>query len=123
MSTDFIFCPLCGASKWLTNKTRASALGRLTENKCSGCKNFTYTNVTCLVKHQFLVGITQTVRHSVEAIIKPYKVCVFYQDPIGTSIWDSETYQTLLTLNSAVTFNWYKNEDLVDKIKKYILFS
>jgi hypothetical protein len=123
MTVDFIFCPLCGATKWLTNKTRASAQGRLTEHRCSGCKNFTYTNVTCLVKHAVLVGITQSVRHSIEATIKPYKIGVFYQEPIVTNIWDSETSQLLLSLNSAVTFNWYKNEELIEKVKKYILFS
>lgn len=123
MTVDFIFCPLCGATKWLTTKTRASAQGRLTDNKCSGCKKFTYTNVTCLIKHPILIGITQTVRYSIEATIEPYRIGVFYQEPIVTNIWDSDTSQNLLSLNQAVTFNWYKNDELLDKIKKYILFS
>ncbi len=123
MTVDFIFCPLCGATKWLTTKTRASTKGKLTDHTCSGCKNFTYTNVTCPVKHSVLVGINQTVRHSVEVTIKPYLIAVYYQDPPATYINDSKTLERLVTLKSAVTFNWYKNEELLDKIKKYILFS
>jgi len=128
MTVDFIFCPLCGASKWLTDKTGSCSTGKLTKYNCSGCKNFKYVNVTRLVKHSVLVGITQTVRYSVEAVIKPYSVTVFYfsgingDEPGFTNI-RSDTGELLVSIKSIITFNWYKDELLLDKIKKYILFS
>lgn len=122
-TNDYIFCPLCGGVNWLTNKTKvAPDGGRLTYFKCKSCKKFNYYNHTRLVDHPFLAGVTQTTRYSVEATVQNYKILVKYHDKT-TSFYDDETEKLLLHLNTCVTFNWYKNEDLIEKIKKYLLFS
>ena len=119
---DYIFCPFCGATKWVTDKTQATAKGKLTFHRCSSCKKFSYTNITTLIDHPILVGITQTTRYSVEAEISHYKILVsYYKDE--TEFEDTDKREVILTVNSAVQFNWYKNEELISKIKKYILFS
>lgn len=45
MNDYFIFCPFCGESSWLTEKSRTYEEGRLESHKCSDCKKFTYTNI------------------------------------------------------------------------------
>jgi hypothetical protein len=124
MTTDYIFCPLCGATKWITDKTGSAHAdkGRLTKHKCSSCKKFSYTNHSALIEHNILVGITQITRYSVVADIDPYRISVFYHAN-STQFQDIDCNNVILILNSAVTFNWYKNEELIEKIKKYVLFS
>jgi hypothetical protein len=122
MSTDYIFCPLCGGIKWLVDKSRFAEGGRLTSHKCGGCKKFMYTDHTVLVDHQILIGITQTTRYSVEATIDPYRITVFYHAK-STQFQDIETNNVIMVVNTAVSFNWYKSEELVNKIKKYVVFS
>lgn len=122
MTTDYIFCPLCGATKWITDKTGYANKGKLTAHKCSGCKKFNYTNHTGIIEHQVLVGVTQTTRYSVVADIETYRISVFYHANT-TQFQDIDSNNVVLVLNSAVSFNWYKNEELIDKIKKYLLFS
>lgn len=128
MSPDFIFCPFCGATKWIIDKTGApisilaSFKGQLEHHKCSGCKNFTYSNI--MEHDKSLAGLEyfKKIRYSVQAIIKPYEIDVSYVDK-HTTLTEWETGKVLLKLNSAITFNWYKNEDLIEKIKKYLVFS
>lgn len=122
MSQDYIFCPFCGGVKWISDKTGYADGGRLASHKCAGCKKFTYVNHTELVKHPVLEGITKTTRYSVQADILPYRIIVFYHKN-STQFQDINTHQVILVVNSAVAFNWYKNEELVDKIKKYVVFS
>jgi hypothetical protein len=121
MTQDYIFCPFCGSTKWTLNKTK-SINGELKSKQCSFCKKFTYVDITSLVEHKFLVGITQTTRFSVEAIIDKYRITVFYHNN-STQFQDMDSYDVILVVNSAVSFNWYKNEELLSKIKKYLVFS
>lgn len=122
MSYDFIFCPLCGGSKWLTDKTRSNIDGKLIQHKCADCKEFIYINHTTAFEHPVLVGLTKTVRYSIQVRIYDYIIVVNYHD--NTTVFESyDSGDLILKLNVAVAFNWYKNEDLIEKIKKYIVFS
>lgn len=121
---EYIFCPFCGSIKWITDKTGSSGKGqRLSYHKCSGCKKFTYTNVTVLIDHPILVGVTHTQRYSVEAEIGNYKITVFYYDKSMTEFVDLDKREVVLTINSPISFNWYKNDELISKIKTYVVFS
>lgn len=122
MSQNYIFCPLCGGVKWISDKSGYINAGRIETNKCGACKKFTWTTHTALVAHQVLVGITKTTSFSVQADISHYRITVFYHKN-STQFQDLDTNEVILTVNSAVAFNWYKNEELVSKIKTYILFS
>lgn len=122
MSIDFIFCPLCGATKWNIDRNQPHPDGKVASYKCNGCKNFTYKNITSIVKHSILVGITQTTRLSIDAKIEPYFISVNYKVK-QTDFLDCESGKLLLSVNTAVAFNWYKNEELINKVKKYLVFS
>lgn len=39
MINDYIFCPLCGGVKWITDKTGFANDGKLEYHKCAACKN------------------------------------------------------------------------------------
>lgn len=121
-SINFIFCPLCGGVKWITDKTGYADNGKLTYHKCAACKKFSYTNHTKLVDHPILVGVTHTTGYEVEAKIMPYKIRVNYHHN-HTQFSDEASNKLILEVNTAVKFNWYKNEELVNKIKKYVVFS
>lgn len=122
MSYDYIFCPLCGAVKWITDKSGAFAGGKLESHKCSGCKKFTYVNLFNKTLSPAGLEVWARSRFSVVARIEPYIVSVFYHKN-STQFQNADSNEVILVLNSAVTFNWYKNEELVDKIKKYLVFS
>lgn len=121
-TTDFIFCPFCGGVKWTVDKSRKVAEGTLEYHKCQLCKKFVYTNVWNSGTSSAGLEVMNKRRYSVEAIIPPYKIQVFYLDN-KTNFIDYDSGDLVLEVNLAVTFNWYKNEELVDKIKKYVVFS
>lgn len=127
-TTDFIFCPFCGAVKWITDKTGAiqahhpGGAGTLESHKCSGCKKFTYINHWALGKSPAGLDIFNKTRFSVQADIEPYRILVLYKENI-TQFLDLYDKKLVLQVNACVTFNWYKNEELVDRIKKYVVFS
>lgn len=123
MSTqDYIFCPFCGSVKWTTDKSGYAQEGRLEKHECSGCKKFTYTNHMQHTKSPAGLEIFEKKRYSVVAHIDPYLITVNYFDK--TTIFESWSTGTLiLSLGAAVTFNWYKNDDLLEKIKLYTVFS
>ncbi len=123
MSTqDFIFCPFCGSIRWTTDKSGYAQKGRLERNTCAGCHKFHYVNHLEHTTSSSGLEIFCKKRYSVEATIDPYIIKVNYLEA-RTEFQDLDTYQVILTLDTAITFNWYKNEELVDKIKKYVLFS
>lgn len=121
-TTDYIFCPFCGAIKWTNDKSRYADGGRLEYHKCQGCKKFIYTNHIKNVKSPQGLEYFEKTRYSVEATVDKYKVTVFYHKK-STQFIDIDTGHVILVLSSPVTFNWYKNEELVEKIKKYLVFS
>jgi hypothetical protein len=122
MNEDYIFCPLCGGMKWLVDKTGTSHDGRLTFHECSSCKNFNYTNETVIVKSEILIGVTNTSRLSVMADIFPYLISVYYKEN-KTEIMDTDSFKLLLRFNKVIQFNWYRSEEVIDKIKKFLVFS
>lgn len=119
---DFIFCPLCGGTKWITDPTGYADGGKLTYKKCTNCKKFTYINHTAIVEHAFLVGVTHTSKYEIDATIDPYRIKVNYHKGF-TQFLDAYSNKLVLEVQTAVNFNWYKNEALVKKIKTYVLFS
>ena len=119
---DYIFCPFCGGIGWITDKTRSDGKGRLTYHKCASCKKFAYTNITTLMDHPVLVGVTHTERYSVEAEISHYRIYVHYHIN-RTEFEDLDKFEVILTIDTAINFNWYKNDELVSKVKTYVLFS
>lgn len=123
---DFIFCPLCGGVKWLVDKSRGvgNTPAKLETHKCNACKKFTYTNHIVPVKVPSILEIfaSDITRYSIEATIGNYDISVFYKDKV-TNFRDHTTMKLILSLDQAVTFNWYKNEELIAKIKKYVIFS
>lgn len=120
---DYIFCPFCGSNKWISDKSGGyNYKDRLESHKCSGCKNFTYCNIIKQEKSPAGLEIFSKGRFSVVAKIRPYIISVFYEKG-STQFQDIDSNDVILVLNRVVTFNWYKNEELVDKIKKYVVFS
>lgn len=119
---DYIFCPFCGNSKWITDKTGYDFVsqGKLTYNKCSGCKKFIYINLTRKVDHPFLKDITEEVRFKLQAEIGDYYITVNYIDGYTEFL---ENGKLALKLNQVINFNWYKHTELLEKIKTYLVFS
>jgi hypothetical protein len=123
-TTDFIFCPLCGSIRWITDKTKSTKIGKLEAHKCCGCKKFTYTNhiIKTSLSSNLKIESYDKTRHSIEALIEPYYISVYYEDKV-TNFRSDDKLELILSLGQAVSFNWYKREELVEKIKKYVLFS
>lgn len=125
MSYEYIFCPFCGGSLWITDRTQrvtTSSGGKITHNKCDSCKAFSYSNISVPVEHPLLFAITESKRLQVTAWILPYKIIVNYLDNF-TEFYELDGGKFILKINQAVNFDWYKNEELVEKIKKYVVFS
>jgi len=122
MTINYIFCPLCGGVKWITDKSGNLQNIKLDMFKCSGCKKFLYKNAIEPVEHPTLLNITKTNRYSIEAEIEQYHVSVYYYNNT-TEFRDAKSWKIILILNQVISFNWYKSEELVAKIKKYILLS
>jgi hypothetical protein len=124
-TTDFIFCPFCGGVKWITDKS-GTASGhpsyQLESHKCAACKKFIYINAWDKGISEVGLQYIKKRRYQIEAIINPYKIKVFYMDP-KTIFINNNTDKIVLSIEQAVTFNWYKNEELIEKIKKYFVFS
>src|SRR5688572_4454448 len=103
MNSDFIFCPFCGSSDWITDKTRQYNDEMFISNKCAGCNNFGYAG-------------TKDSLHEIHATMRPYKVVVDYEFEF-TGIYALDN-STILYLEQLINFNWYKYEETLDKIKK-----
>ncbi len=122
MIEDYIFCPLCGGVDWTSDKTGTTKEARLTWYKCTACKKFSYTNATSIVKNTFLIGVTEVKRYAVKAEIEPYRINILH-DVNETVIRDAYTSKEILTIAKALDFNWYRPEEVIEKIKFYLLFS
>lgn len=123
MNDDFIFCPLCGESSWLTDKSRTYDEARLESHKCSDCKKFTYTNIVKKAESELGLFFYHKTRHSIEAEVGEYLINTLCQDGGQTQIRYVNDWKIILTLNKVVGFNWYKSEEITLKVKKYLLFS
>ena len=119
---DYIFCPFCGGITWITDKSGYAKNGRLESHKCESCKKFTYVNHFEKTTSPGGLEHFRKSRFSIDARIDPYQVTVFYHKD-STQFRDIHSGYVILVLKQAVAFNWYKNEELVDKIKKYVVFS
>lgn len=121
MNDDFIFCPFCGESSWLTEKFRNYEDGRLESYKCSNCKNFTYTNIIKPITSK--INQLYNIKYSIEAEVGDYLIHILYEDKGQTQIKNRHSWVIIITLNKIVHFNWYKIDDVISKVKKYVLFS
>lgn len=120
---DYIFCPLCGASKWISDKTGSVENNKLSLYRCTACKKFQYTNITVPYTDTFLHAVTQIRRYSVKAELEKYCITVLYAPENQTTIRDAETFKELIKLNKPIEFNWYRPEEVAEKVKFYLVFS
>lgn len=122
MINDYIFCPFCGEVEWISDKTGSCAKGRLSYYKCKGCKKFSYTNISMLVKDTFLHGVTELKRYEVKAEVEPYLITIAYFAN-KTIISDAYSHQQIIELDKVIEFDWYKDDKILEKIKFYLVFS
>ena len=122
MINDYIFCPFCGEAEWISDKTGSTKEGRLSYYKCKECKKFSYTNISMLVKHNFLIGVTEIKRYEVKAEVYPYLVTIAYLAN-KTIITDADSNKQIIELDKALEFDWYRDEKILEKIKFYLVFS
>jgi hypothetical protein len=122
MTDNYIFCPFCGTTNWSIDRSGSFNGNALEYYKCQDCKDFSYTNI--IERHESSIGLKYYSRNrfSVVSTIYPYIISIFY-DKNSTQIQDYDSHEVILVLDHCVNFNWYKNEELVDKIRKYVLFS
>ena len=113
-SIKYIFCPFCGSPKWITDTSSIRHW-----NQCADCKYFKYYNREVKLIAQ---GVSYLIKDCVIAAFEPYTVCVDYIKNT-TDIYHTRKHSLMVTLPRAIEFNWYKQEELVDKIKTYITFS
>lgn len=119
---NYIFCPFCGCSKWLSDKKGNYNGSNLEYYKCLGCKKFTYNIIS--VKKTSSQGLEYFDREifSVVVWLGKYMISVFYHNN-STQFQDEESREVILVLDHAVKFNWYKEEELFKKVKTYVVFS
>lgn len=122
MSYDYIFCPLCGSVKWQTDKTGYADKGRLEEHKCTSCQNFVYVNHITHETTENGLKVFYKKSYSIKAYIGEYTINVSHFNN-WTEILDADAFTVILHLDKALTFNWYSDEAVVEKIKKYLVFS
>lgn len=123
MTKDYIFCPFCGGIKWTTDKSGQTNHGQLESYECSDCKKFYYSNhIEHTKSKETGIEIFSKQRYKVEAKIESYTITVNYIKNT-TLIEYTNGYGTVIELKHAVNFNWYKNEELMEKIKTYLVFS
>lgn len=108
MSNEYIFCPLCGSCEWITDKTRRYYDEIFIHNRCINCKNFFYAG-------------TNSKLFEIEAILNPYKVVIDYEHKFTLITTMDDT--TILYIEQIINFNWYKREQALNKIKRYVVFS
>ncbi len=107
--SGFIFCPLCGQQEWLTTKTSLNKQPIVTW-LCSDCRDFSY------LSHE------NGKLFSVGADVSKYRVVVYYDKP-ATLIFNKHKDKLLLKIDLSIDFDWYDPDKLIDKLKKYIVFS
>lgn len=118
MTKDFIFCPFCGEVEWTVDKSRA---GEGDAFSCSKCKKFTYINIMQHKKTESGFEYFEKVRSSIRADLEIYAIEIDYLDK-KTIIKDS-WLTTILTLHKIIDFNWYNQDEVIEKVKKYLVFS
>lgn len=119
---NYIFCPFCGSIKWTVDKSRETPEGQVHYHKCQDCKKFSYVNIEIGTKSLSGLHVFERKPHHIVAEISSYKIVVYYSTN-ETTFENIETGDTVLTVKTAINFNWYKNEELIDKIKTYVVFS
>ncbi len=119
---DFIFCPFCGETEWVCEQIQQVAEGRLHEYKCKDCKKFNYTNISYLIKDTILHAVTGLKKYNLRVEVYPYLVDVAYLTN-KTTITDADTHREILTINKVLDLNWYREEEIREKLKFYLVFS
>lgn len=122
MSCEYIFCPFCGSPEWISDKTGRYNSDPLEYYKCRLCKKFTYHVVMVKEKTPLGLEVFQRKIFSITVKIDKYMISVFYHNN-STQFQDEETREVILVLDQAVNFNWYKYEELIKKVKTYVVFS
>jgi hypothetical protein len=121
-SQDYIFCPLCGEHQWTVDKTRSSENGPLVEHKCGSCRKFIYVEVSTFAVMQSGLKVFYRELHSEEVFIDDYHINICHQ-PSHEFTCVRKDGNLILDLKHPVKFDWYKDKNVKDKIKKFLVFS
>ena len=112
---DYIFCPLCGEHSWRTDKTQFPTI-----HSCSDCKNFSYTEITKTLISSIGLKIYHRELETETVIMDDYEIRINHQEKWTEVI---KNYEVILKIQKALIFDWYKDKDVKDKIKKFLVFS
>ena len=117
---DYIFCPLCGEHEWKIDKTKKCEDGHLTDHRCGDCKKFFYTEVMKHTKTESGLEIFYKELYEEQVFIEDYDIMINHFHN-WTQV--KKDYTVILKLPRAVKFDWYRDKDIKDKIKKFLVFS
>lgn len=115
-SQDYIFCPLCGEHNWKVDKTQFP----VTIHTCSDCKKFIYTEITKTTESSIGLKIYHKELRTEEVSVDEYHIHINHQEN-WTEV--QKDYSVILKLPKAVVFDWYRETNIKDKIKKFLVFS
>lgn len=119
---QYIFCPVCGSYNWVVDKSQDSIHGSLTGNKCGSCGKFNFIELSVTEISPIGLKIFYKTLYREEVTIDKYDIRIYHVDN-QTTIWDDEKGEMILSLNHAVKFDWYREKNIIDKIKKMLVFS
>jgi hypothetical protein len=128
MTFDYIFCPLCANDRWLADKTGKFDDARLEKFTCGKCRKFIYINTVkdkqIYNPYDLLIISSDKKRFSTIAHIQRYRISIFHHKQSSLIEDLEDSLKVLLSLEQELTINWYqKEEDIINKIKTYIVFS
>lgn len=121
---DYIFCPLCGSMAWTIDRSTGGNDTRTEHHGCIECQKFSYTNTTILSHIDPVTNICyfSKTRKSETAVIGPYFITILFNHNF-TSIRYAKDLELILSLDQVIPFDWYKGDDLLEKINTYMVFS
>lgn len=122
MSCGYYFCPFCANSNWTVDKSGSFHDKTLQYHRCQKCKKFTYNTYQVKEVTEQGLEIFQRKFFSIIATVDEYIISVFYHNN-STQFQDESTREVILVLDQAIQFNWYKQDELIKKIKTYVVFS
>lgn len=123
--TNYIFCPRCGSSMWIVDKTKRAEGGSLSFYQCGDCHDFGYTEHCKIAEFQDNNNFDpQPTLYDVRMMVGDYKVIVWLFREATLFMNRKINNTVILSINRIIDFDWYATEeDLLNKIKMYLTFS
>ena len=115
---NYIFCPLCSNHNW--KRIERSSLVQLTEHRCESCNNFEYTEVSKHMTSESGIQIFYKELYSEKVWVDDYFININHQENWTEIVKYS---RVILKIPRAVIFDWYKENNIKDKIRKFLVFS